>query len=351
MRRAGRLSRLELLVCIKRCQREEMVGMNKYRFFVLSCLSLLVFTLASHGQAKLPATDFQCFGTDTFATGLNDAGQVVGWVGSFDAGQSFTKKKDSACDKLPNFPGATATVALGINDPGQIVGITFPGKSGYGSGFVYEKGAYKQLDYPDAGPEQSQQTCQTFAFGINNRGQIVGLYDRWRLEGGKWVCDGPDKPFLREADGTFLTPQLGFTESAQINGINPRGLTIGNYLDNCGSDACKEYGFLREPKGTTRIIAVEGAWDTMPTGINPQGQVVGRYFLEPWLAPVGPCHSFWLDSKDATPVEIRYPNAAYTCVGGINAPGEVSGAWTNDWAAGTWHGFVVDLDLVLSPAP
>lgn len=328
--------------------------MNGSRFFVLSLLFVFAFTLYSQGQGNIAVTDFQCFGADTFATGLNDAGQVVGWYGPFEAGQSFIKKKGGPCEKLPLVDGSAATIALGVNDPGHIVGITLPGNRGYGSGFIYEKGVYTQLDYPDAGTERSQQTCQTFAFSINNRGQIVGLYDLWRLDTNRgWVCDGPDKSFMRDSDGTFVTLQRGFADSVQTNGINPRGMTIGNYVkvDTCNPGPCKEYGYLRYPDGTTWPIVADGAWDTMPTGINPQGQIVGRYFLGPWLAPVGPCHSFFLDSKDGNPVEIRYPNARFTCIGSINAPGEVSGAWTNDDINGPWYGFVVDLNVLLPPTP
>lgn len=339
--------------------------MNCSRFFGLLVLFVFAFTLSSQGQAGVAATDFQCFGASTFPAGLNDAGQVVGWYGPFETGQSFIKKKNGPCEQVPGVQDATATIALGINDPGQIVGITLPGHhpdSQKGSAFLYEKGAMTVFDYPDAegATTLDQKTCQTFAFSINNRGQIVGLYDRWRLDNSTWVCDGPDKPFMREADGTFVTlpHPPGWTDSVQTNGINPRGMTIGNYVkaDTCtdGPDSCAEYGYLRYPDGLTWTIAPKDEFgktvpDTMPTGINPQGQVVGRYFLVHWLQPVGPCHSFFMD-VGYLPLEIKYPNAAFTCIGAINAPGEVSGSWTNNPDPGdpsSWHGFVVDIKALL----
>ncbi len=316
--------------------------MTILRFCILCLLVLAIGGLAS-AQTAPAVRNFRCFEADTFAAGLNDTGQVVGWYGEqFESSHGFLRKKDGACEAI-DVPGANATIALGINDPGQIVGIYFSSDHQNGSAFLYEKGVYHTFDFPN--PGLTQQVCQTFAMGINNRGQIVGFYDLWRQEGSGSVCDGPDRPFLREPDGTFVALQLGLTtDSAQINAINPRGMMVGNYLqDNCPENDCKEYGFLRHPEGVTTLILPESAVDAMPTGVNSQGQVVGRYFLERWLAPIGPCHSFFMDTNGAT-VEISYPGASFTCVGGINAPGEVSGAWTD---GDQWYAFVVDLKALL----
>lgn len=321
------------------------------RFFGLLALFLLAFTFCSQGQGTMAVSDFQCFGTDTFAAGLNDAGQVVGWVGlEFDTAQGFLKKKNGPCEHLA-IDGATGTIPLGINDPGQIVGIAFSNDHPYGQAFLYEKGVYTVFDYPGAGGAVGQ-VCQTWAFSINNRGQIVGLYDRWKEATNPTdlpICDGPDEPFMREADGkTFVTlsRDSNWKDSAQANGINSRGMTIGNYLVDE-----REYGYLRNSDGSLVFpIQPPGAWDTMPTGINPQGQIVGRYFTEPWLAPIGPCHGFFLDSINVAPVELTYPDATYTCIGAINAPGEVSGAWAND-VNGPWRSFVVDIKTLLPTEP
>src|SRR5918997_11872 len=54
---------------------------------------------------------------DTVATGINDAGQIVGYFsfthGFLDTGGNFTQI---------DVPGEADTVAFGINDAGQIVG-------------------------------------------------------------------------------------------------------------------------------------------------------------------------------------------------------------------------------------
>jgi probable HAF family extracellular repeat protein len=62
-------------------------------------------------------------------------------------------------------PGAIFTEASGINDAGQIVG-SFADNSGFGHGFLDTGGSFTQIDVPGA--------IFTEASGINDAGQIVG---------------------------------------------------------------------------------------------------------------------------------------------------------------------------------
>jgi probable HAF family extracellular repeat protein len=82
------------------------------------------------------------------------------------------------------FPSAIDTYAYGINDDGQIVGY-YSTSSGQQHGFVYSHGHYTTLNDPSA-------TYGTEAYGINDHGQIVGEYadssgahDRERLVSGR----------------------------------------------------------------------------------------------------------------------------------------------------------------------
>jgi probable HAF family extracellular repeat protein len=60
------------------------------------------------------------------------------------------------------------TFPFGINDVGEIVGF-YQDASGQ-HGFLYAAGVFTSLDVPGAA------TGSTQAFGVNNRGQIVGIY-------------------------------------------------------------------------------------------------------------------------------------------------------------------------------
>ena|SRR5215813_13199057 len=99
-------------------------------------------------------------GVGTVATGINNAGQIVGYYvnasgvyqGFLYSGGTYTALSDPL--------GTNGTYALGINDSGQIVGYYFDSNH-VQHGFLYSGGGtYTDL----AGP----------AYGINDLGQIVG---------------------------------------------------------------------------------------------------------------------------------------------------------------------------------
>src|SRR4051794_8940025 len=69
--------------------------------------------------------------------------------------------------KLLAIAGATQMTANDINDHGQVVG-QFTDSRGVAHGFLYEEESYCQIDYPAA--------TETNLLGINNLGQIVGMF-------------------------------------------------------------------------------------------------------------------------------------------------------------------------------
>jgi probable HAF family extracellular repeat protein len=105
-------------------------------------------------------------GIDTHITGINDSGQMVGYVGAFPTNNGFVYS-NGVFSKI-SAPGATqGTEAYGISNSGQIVGgweANWVTKS-----FIYNGGSYASLNNPLA-------INQTTALGINNSGQIVGFF-------------------------------------------------------------------------------------------------------------------------------------------------------------------------------
>jgi probable HAF family extracellular repeat protein len=61
------------------------------------------------------------------------------------------------------------TWAYGINDAGQVVGSFNPNGGGATQGFIYSNGSYSTLHVPGS--------LDTEAYGINNAGQVVGHYN------------------------------------------------------------------------------------------------------------------------------------------------------------------------------
>ena len=121
----------------------------------------------------------------TQASGINDAGQIVGYFfngfqfhGFLDIDGSFTQVDVPGAPSGGIFSGTTAS---GINDAGQIVGTftngaTFRGfPSGY-EGFLDTGGRFTQIDVPGAASGFPPGATFTGAFGINDAGQIVGSF-------------------------------------------------------------------------------------------------------------------------------------------------------------------------------
>src|SRR5947208_7390652 len=82
-----------------------------------------------------------------------------------------------------NFPGASFTVAFGINNRGEIVG-NYGFADGTGHGFLLDKGNFTTIDFPGA--------TSTAAFGINGGEQVGGAY----FFGGRTRGSGTAHSFL-----------------------------------------------------------------------------------------------------------------------------------------------------------
>jgi uncharacterized membrane protein len=156
------------------------------------------------------------------------------------------------------------TEAFGINNAGQIVGEY----NIFGHGFLYSGGTYTNIDDGTAG---------TGAWGINASGQIVGQF----VNGS--VTDG----FLRSG-GTFTT--LIDTDPSAVStaahGINNRGEIVGIYRRST-TPVLK--GFVFDPRFGTyaTLFDPSASFNTIPYGINDAGQVVGSYDTHSFLLSGG----------------------------------------------------------------
>ena len=178
----------------------------------------------------------------TQATGINNLGQIVGAY--YDSGNvlhgflysngTYTTLNDplasSASTPQPNPLLLVGTVANGINNLGQIVG-TYYDSNGLTHGFLYSNGTYTTLDDPLA-VSVSQVVSRfsgTQATGINNLGQIVGVY---------FDSSNVSHGFLY-SNGTYTTitdPLVGssFPYGTTVSGINDAGQIVGQYEDSSG---------------------------------------------------------------------------------------------------------------------
>ncbi|TMJ09354.1 MAG: hypothetical protein E6H02_09110 [Bacillati bacterium ANGP1] len=163
----------------------------------------------------------------------------------------------------------------------------------------------------------------TQALGINNSGQIVGLYiDIAGLHG-----------FLRQPAGTYTALNFPGAASTEAYGINTAGQVVGTY-DLGGSG----HGFVWQG-GTFTTIDVPGATGTFPHGISDTGQIVGTYFK-------GGTHGFILQGGSFTTID--YPGARATEAYGINKTGQIVGLYFD---GSQDHGYALQGRAIRRPLP
>ena len=195
-------------------------------------------------------------------------------------------------------PGATSTFAYGINDAGQIVGT-----SG-GHGFLDTAGRFTPIDVPGA--------FSTSAYGINDSGQIVGYYTSG-FHG-----------FLDTA-GSFTTIDVPWASATFAYGVNGAGQIVGS--SSFGSIFFPNSGFLYTA-GSFTTISAPGS--TVASGINGSGQIVGSY-----QGRTGPAHGFLDTAGSFTTIDV--PGATATIASGINGSGQIVGRYFD---ASGGHGFL-----------
>jgi uncharacterized membrane protein len=154
-----------------------------------------------------------------------------------------------------DYPGMTNTRAYGINNFGHIVGVAD------NIGFLWKDGAFQPIEYPGA--------TRTAAWAINDEGVIVGTYQ---------APDVGTRGFLRRKGGRFITIEFPETTGpfniTEACGINNRGDVVGIYRPDPVSSVSKGYLLTR---GVFTEVAIADAPETEPCGINSAGQIVGTH--------------------------------------------------------------------------
>ncbi len=175
-------------------------------------------------------------GGPTRAFGVNSSGVVVG-----QSTTSFLRSADGQTYTAIHDPAAqiTSTFALGINDRGQVVGYY---SAPNGSEHIFVRSAdgssYSTVDIPGA-VAYLGGTGLTGSLGINDSGQIAGEY--------RDVL-GNDHGFVRDADGTIRELNVPGGNTTEVYGINNLGQVVGA--------AVPSEGISREIRG---FIATPGA--------------------------------------------------------------------------------------------
>jgi probable HAF family extracellular repeat protein len=278
------------------------------------------------------AFDFITFGqpgalTATIANGINDRGQIVGEFNTNQGWSGFLRNSNGTITTF-NIPGEINTEPHGINNRGQIVGDTndqafvmnklggsistfgVPGYSLTEGASINDAGVITgTIANPVFGYVNIRGAITTFsfgtntnAFGINDKGDIVGTFTN---------NSGLGQGFLRQRD-TFTVISIPGAFSVAALGINNRDEIVGVFR----TFSSNFQGFLDE-NGTFTAINIPGATFTQANGINDEGQIVGEFGGQD-----GKIYAFL-----ATPVAVPGPVAGAGLSGLIAACGALFGWW------------------------
>jgi hypothetical protein len=210
-------------------------------------------------------------------------------------------------------PGSLSTEAFGINNRGEIVGAyTVPGRT---LGFLRSiEGKFTTIDRQTGG--------YTDASGINDLGQVVG-------------SSSGSTGYVLDDDGDVTPIYVPGSRATVVLGINNRTEIVGWYVDASNL----QHGFLRHSDGTFTTIDVAGAADLILTDINAKGEIIGNYIDRSLNF-----QSFLRKANGALTV-IAETGAVETHAYGLNDRGEIVGYTQAPYPTNARLGFLLNSDL------
>ena len=227
-----------------------------------------------------------------------------------------------------DYPGATDTFAYGINAAGDIVGEYLDDLGSGEHGFVLRNGEFTSFDYPGS--------AGTAGLGINPRGDIVGQY--WLNENNIWTIHG----FLLR-DGTFYPIDVPGQPNTMPVKISPEGAIVGCYhFGNPGGGTIMNtmYGFVLDAAGVTTHPMNR----SMNNGVNAAGDVVGAYYSP----TTGLSERSYL-IRDGVMTWFQFPGSVATLAQDISPNGTIVGFHrTSLTGPNQVHGFKMELGEMTS---
>ena len=258
-------------------------------------------------SAAYTVTDLGAFLTgsgESFATGLNNNGQVVGYSSNSTNGSNhpFLYSNGSLVDINP---AGGDSQAWSINDSGQIVGKA-------GDAFLYQNGQLRSIGRLPGGNT-------SFAYAINNAGQITG---------DSLTSNNTSTHAFLYSNGSMQ--DLGTFGGVQSNafGINSNGDVAGLAYDVNGVS----HAFLYTNGQMLNIGQLWGPSPSTARAVNDSDQVVGHGYLSGEQGR----HAFFYSDGKLT--DLQTLGGVSSDAVAINAGGEVVG--DSNTASGADHAYV-----------
>jgi uncharacterized membrane protein len=255
--------------------------------------------------------------TLTNVRGINNRGDIAGAYRITPPRHALLISKGQYIPLAPNtILGSHLSEAFKINNHGDVVG-NYAGDDGNIHGFLLTKSTLTTLDFPGAN--------DTYPWGINDRGTVVGFWDTVDASGNLVANHG-----FTWKDGVFTQFDFPGAADTEIFGINDRGEMVGGW--DPGGTSPTEHGFVCSKESCLSFdVPVPGATATQGDDISVNGVVVGTY-----ADSNGVNHGFRASASNFTTLD--FPGATATLAWGINAHGHIVGNYVG--SDGKAHAFL-----------
>ena len=196
-----------------------------HRRTVLVCVVCLGFSVVATAQQVYCVTDL---GVNTWATGINASGQVVGYTGNsnplnndYSNDQAFIWSNGTQTN-LGVPAGFSNSVGYGINDSGTVVGWGIPSGGTYQHALAYQNGTWYDLS---SSVSLAGGNLTSIATAINNNGTIVGMGYTSTNNTGYTYTSG----FSLTGVGGTATNLGPVTVGGGAYGVNSTGVIVGGW--------------------------------------------------------------------------------------------------------------------------
>lgn len=345
-------------------ERLQLLGMHEMRRLLVTLIGLaaVLSLLAGDACGSIPSivTDLGTLGgTNSFSTGINASGQVVGQADTSSNSYAFrSEAKGGVLTSLGTFSRGSSSLATAINSTGQVAGYATNSSGNYLAFRTTANGTINSA----ANLGTLSGGTESLAYGINDDGQVVGSSDTTIN-----VTDSSGNTVVLLVNHAFRT-----AANSSISSVSDLG-TLGGYYSiaysiNAGGQAVGQanirasdggdgpgHAFRTSAAGVMSDLGTLGGYYSAAYGINARGQAVGQSAT---TSGGNTDHAFRTAANSAiNPLtdDLGTLGGAYSIAYAINSNGWVVGQAGTIGGADhaflyTGNGPMLDLNSLISPS-